>query len=491
MVRRLSVERRPAPTGSVRGAIASLDTVASRFELPVLLFIALTLPLEFTKLWFPVSWLDLSRVGMVAGLGILVVHGAAGTIRLGRSPLLAAIGLIVIVEFASFATTRWPAGAKEAVAVLAYAGLALFVAHVIRDAGRLRWVALAILVSAGAVALVSVAQEVGRFYLWQGDGIDVLGRRNSTFGDPNITARFFAISLTVALAVLALGRSATDRRGRSFVAGIAGILGLIALIAIGDVVTLSRVGWLLAGLAGAIWLVIGLRHRRILLGLLVFGVTFVGCLTLTPAILQRASSAVGDALVRIDVPPGSGSPLDPDRVPADIKGVTTPVDGLVERLPLDSVRRYLIRVGVAMAVDHPLTGVGVGGFGPRVETTYLDFVPLQRRSGSTILLHTDVVRIAAETGLVGVAAWLVLLGAIGLAVLRTLRNPDRVIRAAAAATGTAILVILVGSQFAGRFYSEPYLWLAIGVLMALGGLRLQPRDGDRDRETVPTGRPAA
>jgi hypothetical protein len=461
-----------------------LAALTARLELPVLLFIAFTLPFEFTKFWFPVSWLDLSRLGMLAGLAIVASQVSAGTLRLARAPLVVAIGAVVVVEVVSAITTQRAAGPKEAVAIVAYAGFAVFAGHVLSRPARLRHLALTLLGSAAIVAAVAVAQELGDFYIWAREGLEVLGRRNSTLGDPNITARFFAMMLAVALAMLTM-RSILSARGWAGLPGIDAsgrataarrtvivICLVIAAMAIADVLTLSRIGWLMAALALAMWLPLALRHRATLLGVIVFVTVFAGYLIGSPSVIDRASSVVGDALIRTGVvEPGEPDPPTPELLRPPDPAATTPVDGLIERLPLDLVRRYLLRAGVAMAIDHPLLGVGVGGYPEELAGEYSGFIPPERRSAPTLLIHTDAVRIASETGVVGLAAWGALLGATALAVWRGTRRWQAPIRLAAYAAGSVVVVILVASQFAGRFYTEPYLWLAIGVLVAVGHRR--------------------
>jgi O-antigen ligase len=476
-----------------------LSEDATRVEAPILLFVAFTLPLEFTKFWFPVTWLDLSRVGMLAGLAILAVHALAGTVRLRRTPLLFAVAGVVLVEVVSVALSQRPSGPKEAVAIGAYAGFAVFAAHVLSRPARHRGLALALLASAALVAAVSIAQEIGGFYVWEREGLEVLGRRNSTIGDPNITARFFAMMLAVALAgltavsMLRAGRAneIADRTwrgagGRTVVA----ICVLIAFMAVADVLTLSRIGWLVGGLSLLLWLPMAVRHRPTLLGILVFLSVFGAYLVGNPSVIDRAGSVVGDALVRTGVvEPDDDTAPPPEFLRPPDPAASTPVDGLIERLPLDSVRRYLLRAGVAMAIDHPVLGVGVGGYPIELVAEYSGFIPSERRSAPTLLIHTDAVRIAAETGLIGIAAWLALLMAIGLAVRRGAVRRAIPIRLAALAAGTVIVVILVASQFAGRFYTEPYLWLAIGVLLAVGRSPVARRStisGSGQRETGST-----
>ena len=451
--------------------VQRLDRLAETVEFPVLLFVAATLPLEFSKLLFPVSWLDISRVGIVVGLLVLGIHVLSGTVRLRRTPLGLAVAAVVAIELLSFAVTRWPNGLKEAVAVVVYAGFAMFAGHVLAIRSRIATFAIVLLASGLVVASISVAQEVGGFYIWQADGIDILGRRNSTFGDPNITARFFAVMLIVALAVLAVRSRLANRVGltRSGDLVSTAILVVIAMLAVGDVLTLSRIGWLAAALASAMWIPQAVRRRRIALGVGVFACAFAAYLVLFPSALNRASSVTNDVLIRVGaIDSGEGGAAIPDLVLPEDPTATTPFDAALDRLPLDSVRRYLVRAGLAMTIDHPVTGVGVGGFDGELRSTYWKYVPLDRRGSPTTLLHTDVMRIAAETGAIGLIGWLALIISAAVTTRRAFDHGDDMLRATAFAAGSSIVVILAASQFAGRFYTEPYLWLSLGVLIAVG-----------------------
>lgn len=454
---RVPVRRSGFAGSTARSVVFRADEVARRVEFPILLFIVVALPWEFTKTWFPTQLLEVSRLGIIVAIGILASHVAAGTFRLPRSPLLLAIGAVVAVVAISAAATRWENGIKDAAAVVIYAGLALFIANVLDRRSRVRWFGAALVASAVIVATVGIAQEIGNFYLWQAEGNEVLGRRNSTFGDPNVAARFLSIALVSCFAVV----TALRLRPRAMVA----VLIAVGMVAIAQVLTLSRMGWVLAVVSVALWIPLAVSHRRLRLALATFIVVFAGYVLVAPTVLHRAGTAAADAVVRT----GIGSPVTVPPTAAGPRAVAgTPLDGLIVSLPIDSVRKYLVRAGVAMTFDHPLFGVGVGGYQPQILTTYWDYVPRDRRAAPTTLIHTDSVRVLAETGLVGFAAFIGLLIAAATSVIRAVRAGPPSRRIAAWAAGSAVLLILLSSQFAGRFFNEPYLWLSLGVLMAVG-----------------------
>jgi O-antigen ligase len=124
-----------------------------------------------------------------------------------------------------------------------------------------------------------------------------------------------------------------------------------------------------------------------------------------------------------------------------------------------------------MFEDHPVFGVGLGGFQSNLLGPYRNFIPYGDLTGVISLQHMDVLRVASEEGSIGLVAWLVLLMATGVTVARALRAPaaDPPLVWAMAA---GIVVILLASQTEGRFYLDPYLWLLIGLLA--GAWRTMP-----------------
>jgi O-antigen ligase len=84
------------------------------------------------------------------------------------------------------------------------------------------------------------------------------------------------------------------------------------------------------------------------------------------------------------------------------------------------------------------------------------------------------VRVLAETGLVGFAAYLLFLAAFALMAIRNLRQAGW-----RHAMGMALLtifgIIVLASQFEGRFTDEPYLWLLVGVSFGLPAIHRSRR----------------
>jgi putative inorganic carbon (HCO3(-)) transporter len=419
---------------------------AARAEptLALLVLIVLTLPLEFTRPWFPAGLLDVARIGMIAGILWLGRRGVAGQLRAWPwQPIAVAAALVIVVDVVSLAVFRWPPALKHVVAVLAYAGFALFVSQVVVDRRRLRIILLAMVVAGVLEGLVLIAQQIGNFYLWVTPQLEDFSRRNGTFVDPNLAARMLVVAIVVGFGLVA-ARGSTDRLRVALISG-AGIIGL------GVVLTMSRTGYVLLAFATVGWLFSARSSRLGALGPIVIVAAVVIGIIAAPNAFNRGSDLplLGEEL---GVPSGPVA----ERTP-------TAFDAVVAALPLDEVRRYLAQGGVAMFEDHPVFGVGLGGFQPNLLGPYRNFIPYQDLKGAISLQHMDVLRVASEEGTVGLVAWLVLLIAIGVTTAGALRAATGV-RPLVWAMGAAIVVILLASQTEGRFYLDPYLWLLIGLL---------------------------
>lgn len=114
-----------------------------------------------------------------------------------------------------------------------------------------------------------------------------------------------------------------------------------------------------------------------------------------------------------------------------------------------------------MTVDHPFLGTGPGGF--RTEFASYDL----GRSSNPV--HLDVVHqmyldVSSELGLLGLAAFL---GVVGTGAVAAWRGRTSTERGADPGLATAVCVALVGTLVAATFLSEQY-YLPIWLLVALG-----------------------
>jgi O-antigen ligase len=129
-------------------------------------------------------------------------------------------------------------------------------------------------------------------------------------------------------------------------------------------------------------------------------------------------------------------------------------------------RRSLLEGAWRMFLDHPLFGMGAGGFSAGLLTDYSEF---QSYYGAELnYSHTSLATIAAEQGLVGLAllaAWIV---TMWVAARRARRWGPTFDVGTGAAVG--LMLIFVASQSESRLFEDPYLWVLAGLL--LGAARM-------------------
>lgn len=155
-------------------------------------------------------------------------------------------------------------------------------------------------------------------------------------------------------------------------------------------------------------------------------------------------------------------------VAASVKGDS------VGQITSDRSRRASLTVRVFAA--HPLTGVGVGGH-PRASADLAERI----RPVANYVSHSTPLTVAAEFGLVGIAAFLALLAG-------SIRMLDRVRRdneALGLGLGAVFLALFVHSLFYGGLFEDPIAWLVLGIGAAA---LVAPREPAT--ETEPTQSPA-
>jgi O-antigen ligase len=124
-----------------------------------------------------------------------------------------------------------------------------------------------------------------------------------------------------------------------------------------------------------------------------------------------------------------------------------------------SGRSTLVSKGVKVAVQHPVLGVGVGGF----RRAYSDLAHLKGKEPKAAASHTTPVTVAAELGLPGLLlfAWLVVV-ALYTAFRRIAPTFDG---AARLAFGLALVAILVHCLFYNALFEDPAFWGLLALVV--------------------------
>ncbi|HVL30851.1 MAG TPA: O-antigen ligase family protein [Solirubrobacteraceae bacterium] len=259
-------------------------------------------------------------------------------------------------------------------------------------------------------------------------------RVNSLFFDPNIYGRFLALVMTALAGVLLWSR----RRWHAPLIAVT-----LAVLWAGLVLSLSQSSFaaLLAGLA----LLAALRWSvlRVLAAAAVAAAAGAAVLLLAPGLLglERPSSASLDRAT----------------------------SGRVE----------LVRGATAMFADRPVAGFGSGAFSERYRAR--ENVRSPRAAAAS---HTIPLTIAAEQGVIGLAAYLALLAVAFAALLGRLREALRRPRP----DGRAVARVVIAAAFAAlvthtlvyaAFLEDPVAWALLGIAAAL---RAAPGAGGADPE---------
>jgi hypothetical protein len=127
-------------------------------------------------------------------------------------------------------------------------------------------------------------------------------------------------------------------------------------------------------------------------------------------------------------------------------------DESIGKITSDRSRR--VDLTAELFVRHPIVGVGVGAH-PRATA---EIAPEGRRR-EDFVSHTTPLTVAAEQGILGVAAYVVLL--CGAAML--LYRVRRVNEALGVGLAAVLLALFVHSLFYGGFFEDPVTWLVLGI----------------------------
>ena len=430
-------------------AVAGLATLVAMTvdRTLVIPIVIVAMPLEVSKDYLPSvfddpstptiqeSIFDAGRLAMLAAAALWVARARSGWQRdVPQSALYFPLALLAAVFVISGVYAEESSGAlRDIFRLLSGIGIFAIVILYVRDRKCLDRALLALLASGLALALVGLFQQATDTYFLNERLASLhIPRRNATFFDPNIYARFLVVVIVVAVGVAASGRGQPWQR---YLAPAAAALALLVLP-----FTSSRSNW--ATLVVVLPLVIAMlpmaAWRKFKL-LALFGAA--------GGVLALAASIADPALI--------------DRFESIVSG----------KQSLGS-RTYLIKAGWQMFKDHPLFGVGLNGYREALQGQYSDFLP---RLATNFLSHSTLITIMAELGIIGLSV----VAFVGYRFLhicwRLYVEAGRGDRALVAGLTGAALAVFVSSQSEARLIEDPYLWIVLGLVVALGAILRQER----------------
>jgi putative inorganic carbon (hco3(-)) transporter len=242
-------------------------------------------------------------------------------------------------------------------------------------------------------------------------------RVNSVFYDPSIYGRFLVVAILASLVVV------LRRRGDQLWAVAAALT--IVITWAGLLPSFSQSSFVALLVATFVGAVVVWRRRSLIL-VVVAAVALVAAGVASPQIRDRIQ--------------GKGS--------SSLSSAT-------------SGRSTLVSKGAKVAVQHPVLGVGVGGF----RRAYADLTNLRGKEPKAAASHTTPITVAAETGLPGLVLFLVLVGsALVLGFRRLGAGLDGNARLA---FGLALAAILVHCLFYNALFEDPTFW-GLLALIAVG-----------------------
>lgn len=393
----------------------------------------LCLPLEFTSMFLRQQ---LSRFVLVVAAAAFVYMAATGrrTLSVPRVASAIVLGLFVLYSVVSWAVTRAPDSKNPLLDVALYpvVGLLVFNLAAAENDHSTAWNAF--LVSGLGVAVLGLVLYVANVHIWEPNPLLGL-RSNVTFADPNITARFYTICAGAAILLFAA------RRAPAWLCIAAAIACALALP-----ITFSRSGlaFFIASIVLA-WLVSYDKRRALALA----AATLVAFAFFTAIDTDTRERAVDAGMTVVNAVTGTSHNI----------GTSSSVTQ--SDVALEDNRKYLVAAGLKMLSDHPVAGVGFGGYRHSILTTYKSFLPPHYIDSVS---HTSLITVLAEEGLIGGLIFLAFLVLLAREAIQAAWR--RVAAIWVVLPAFAIIPILLYSQFEGRLIEEPYLWLALGLFYA-------------------------
>ncbi len=349
--------------------------------------------------------------GAVKAVGALLFF--SWLVRLAHQPRVAlrhpgvyAVGALALTVLGSFVARGADprAGLDHAVSYASYALVVVVLVDTVRRARPdpvtfATRLALVFAASGTAAAAVGLLGFLGRG-----------GRASGPLADPNDLAFF----LVAALALLLVAR----RRLPVLVLAAAG-----GVLVVGTLATFSRGAVIALVVMAAVAVVLGALRATVALAVAAVAVAAVGALWLTHADVVTRSLAEKEHVAAANV----------------------------------DLRLTTVSMAAAMTTDRPLLGQGPGGFA----AARGEFVPAGVVSVDQTVAHQMYLDVSAELGIVGLVAFLAVLGYGVRGAARARRRPQL------RWLGDAVLVGFAGTLVAACFLSEQF-YLPVWLLAALG-----------------------
>jgi hypothetical protein len=283
----------------------------------------------------------------------------------------------------------------------------------------LTWLWGGLVATALAYAAVGGYQWITRDVFWN-PSVKVFNayapffRVNSVFWDPSVYGRYLTVAILASLAGILLGGVRGRRVAALYVVVVATWLGLLISFSQSSFVALA------AGIVVSVAVAWG---RRATLGLVALAAVTAVVLVAVPQVRHELVGKSRSGFNRIT-----------------------------------SGRANLVGQGIRITLDHPLAGVGAGGFSHE----YARRLGIPGRDPKRVASHTMPVTVAAEGGVVGLALLVWLLAAAFLATLTGLGRgfTSRV----SLAVGVVLVAIAVHSLFYAAFFEDPMTWALVGLV---------------------------
>jgi O-antigen ligase len=373
-------------------------------------------PQEMNEKFYEASWQKFAGIAII--IAVFFRLRSVAWNRLQNS-VVKWMAIFIAMTFASVPTSIWPGGSVNFIlqVVLREVLIFLFIVLLTTDVVKIRKIGLIMGLCNSVLAALALRSFIRGLMLVGGYRAAV--EEGGTFSDPNELALCFVISLPL---LYFLGQ-AWGGKWKVF-------YGVCVLIcAAGTLVTYSRGGAIgLCGVIAAIILLDKQKRRRNLVLALGAGV-----------LVLSTSLGIKERIETVYVH---------------------------ERDPVGSIqaRLSILKTGFGIFLEHPLLGTGVGCFAIKEGESHGGL-------GQWSTAHNSFVQVAAETGFIGLIAFLGCFVSCFRTMRSGLKNKQDDDRAKAAAK--ALMASMTGFLLCGSFLSVAYSWYffyLVGLGASLGNL---------------------